>query len=58
MAARRAFSITTGQSSDELPFAPSPRSGIQNGGVIRMSEMSRILWIPLYRDTLSHHEPM
>jgi len=32
-------------------------SGIQNGGVDRMSGMSSILGIPLYRDVPSHHEP-
>jgi hypothetical protein len=32
-------------------------SGIQNGGVRRMSGMSSMLCIPLYRDALSHHEP-
>jgi len=31
--------------------------GIQNGGVDRMSEMSSMLCIPLYRDVPSHHEP-
>jgi len=30
---------------------------IQNGGVDRMSEMSSILCIPLYRDVPSHNEP-
>ena len=31
--------------------------GIQNGGVDRMSGMSSILHIALYRDVPSHHEP-
>jgi len=33
------------------------RSGIQNGGVDRMSEMSSILSIALYRDAVSPNEP-
>ncbi len=33
------------------------RSGIQNGGVVRMSGMSGMLRIALYRDAPSHHEP-
>jgi len=33
------------------------RAGIQNGGVIRMSGMSSMLCIGLYRDVPSHHEP-
>jgi len=33
------------------------RSGIQNGGVIRMSGMSSMLFIALYRDGLTHYEP-
>jgi len=33
------------------------RSGIQNGGVIRMSDMSSILWIPLYREASARNEP-
>ena len=32
-------------------------SGIQNGGVDRMSGMSSMLCIPLYRDGPSRHEP-
>jgi len=31
--------------------------GIQNGGVDRMSGMSGMLCIVLYRDVPSHHEP-
>ena len=31
--------------------------GIQNGGVIRMSGMSSMLCILLYRDVASRHEP-
>jgi len=31
-------------------------AGIQNGGVDRMSEMSSILRIPLYRDAFSPNE--
>jgi len=33
------------------------RSGIQNGGVIRMSGMSNMLRIALYREAFSHNEP-
>jgi hypothetical protein len=33
------------------------QAGIQNGGVDRMSEMSSILRIPLYRDAISPNEP-
>ena len=33
------------------------RPSTQNGGVIRMSEMSSILDILLYRDDSSRHEP-
>jgi len=32
-------------------------AGIQNGGVDRMSGMSSIPCIPLYRDAPSHNEP-
>jgi hypothetical protein len=32
-------------------------SGIQNPGVDRMSEMSSMLCIPLYRDVPFHREP-
>jgi hypothetical protein len=32
-------------------------SGIQNPGVIRMSEMRSMLWIALYREVASRHEP-
>ncbi len=31
--------------------------GIQNGGVVRMSGMSSMLFIALYRDGLTHYEP-
>jgi len=33
------------------------RAGIQNGGVIRMSGMSSMLSIVLYRDVPSRNEP-
>ena len=36
---------------------PSCIAGIQNGGVDRMSGMSSMLCIVLYRDVPSHHEP-
>jgi len=32
-------------------------SSIQNGGVDRMSGMSSMLCIPLYREVTSRHEP-
>ena len=32
-------------------------SGIQNGGVIRMSGMSNMIRIVLYREAFSHNEP-
>jgi len=39
------------------PSGTERRAGIQNGGVDRMSEMSSILTIALYRDASSPNEP-
>jgi len=53
-AARR---LLAHQPDDVGTHAPVPRAAIQNGGVDRMSGMSSILHIRLYRDVPSHHEP-
>jgi len=38
-------------------MTPPHRTGIQNPGVDRMSDMSSMLHILVYREAPSHHEP-